>query len=176
MHMNYREKKCLIAYFSHAGMNYASGNLVNLSIGNTERAADMICTYTGGDLFHIRTAAVYPNDDYHKVVAIARKEKEEGARPALQNDIDNADTYDVVFLGYPIWCGTMPMAVWTFLEHHHFAGKIIKPFCTHEGSGWGRSLEDIHTLCPEATMEPGITLFGTTIMDAEDDIRRWIKG
>lgn len=173
--MNYREKKCLIAYFSHAGMNYASGKLVNLSVGNTERAAEMICKYTGGELFHIRTASVYPNDDYHKVVAIARQEKEANARPELQKDLPDVEEYDVIFLGYPNWCGTMPMAMWTFLEKHDFTNKIIKPFCTHEGSGWGHSLEDLHSLCPKAKIDNGITLFGTTIMDAEDDVKRWLR-
>ena len=72
--MDYQGKKCLIAYFSHAGMNYVSGKIVDLPVGNTERAAQMLRLFTGGDLFHIRTASVYPND-YQEVVKIARKEK-----------------------------------------------------------------------------------------------------
>lgn len=55
--MDYKGKKCLIAYFSHAGMNYVSGKIVNLKVGNTEQAAKMIGRMTGGDLFHIRAAA-----------------------------------------------------------------------------------------------------------------------
>lgn len=69
--MNYREEQCLIAYFSHAGWNYASGEIVDLPIGNTERVANMIRVYTGGNLFHIRTEMVYPNE-YRKVVEIAK--------------------------------------------------------------------------------------------------------
>lgn len=101
--------------FSHAGMNYVSGKIVDLPVGNTERAAQMLRLFTGGDLFHIRTASVYPND-YQEVVKIARKEKADNARPVLERDIDSIDDYDVIFLGYPNWCGTMPMALWTFLE------------------------------------------------------------
>lgn len=156
-------------------MNYASGKKVDLPVGNTERAADMIRKYTGGDIVHIRTVKAYPKDSYEDVVAMARKEKAENARPAIQTKVENLADYDIIFLGYPNWCGTMPMAVWTFLESHDFGGKVIKPFVTHEGSGWGHSLEDLHALCPTATIEPGLTLFGTTIMDAEDDIRRWLK-
>lgn len=172
--MDYREKNCLIAYFSHAGQNYASGKLVDLSVGNTERAARMIRQYTGGTLYHIRRDIPYPHD-YKETVAAARKEKADGARPSLERQLDSVAPYDVIFLGYPNWCGTMPMAVWTFLESHDFSGKIIKPFCTHEGSGWGSSLEDLHVLCPTAVIEQGLTLFGTTILDAEDDVRRWLR-
>lgn len=92
-------------------MNYVSGKIVDLPVGNTERAAQMLRLFTGGDLFHIRTASVYPND-YQEVVKIARKEKADNARPALEKDIPSIDDYDVIFLGYPNWCGTMPMALW----------------------------------------------------------------
>ena len=119
-------------------MNYVSGKIVDLPVGNTERAAQMLRLFTGGDLFHIRTASVYPND-YQEVVKIAKKEKADNARPVLERDIDSIDDYDVIFLGYPNWCGTMPMALWTFLESHDFTDKTIYPFCTHEGSGVGHS-------------------------------------
>lgn len=137
-------------------MNYVSGKIVDLPVGNTERAAQMLRLFTGGDLFHIRTASVYPND-YQEVVKIARKEKADNARPALEKDIPSIDDYDVIFLGYPNWCGTMPMALWTFLENHDFSGKTIYPFCTHEGSGVGHSLEDIHAPLPgcQTRQEPG---------------------
>lgn len=172
--MNYREEQCLIAYFSHAGWNYASGEIVDLPIGNTERVANMIRVYTGGNLFHIRTEMVYPNE-YRKVVEIAKQQKTNHERPKLKKMVECMEEYTVIFLGYPNWCGTMPMAMWTFLESYDLSGKIIKPFCTHEGSGWGHSLEDIHDICPQARIERGLTLLGTTILDAEDDVRRWLK-
>lgn len=172
--MNYREKNCLIAYFSHAGMNYVSGNIVNLPTGNTEQVANMIRRCTNGTLFHIRRDKAYPFA-YQDTVAEARREKEENARPAMEISLKDIEPYDVIFLGYPNWCGTMPMVLWTFLESYDFTGKIIKPFCTHEGSGWGRSLEDLHRLCPTARIEEGLTLFGTTVADAGDDVRRWLE-
>ena len=140
-------------------MNYVSGKIVDLPVGNTERAAQMLRLFTGGDLFHIRTASVYPND-YQEVVKIARKEKADNARPALEKDLPSIDDYDVIFLGYPNWCGTMPMALWTFLENHDFSGKTIYPFCTHEGSGLGRGVNDIRSLCPNATILEGLALRG----------------
>lgn len=124
--MDYKGKKCLIAYFSHAGMNYVSGKIVNLKVGNTEQAAKMISRMTGGDLFHIRAAAVYPHE-YKETVSLARHEWEKRLRPALARDLDDISGYDLVFLGYPNWCGTMPMAMWTFLENHDFSGKTIYP-------------------------------------------------
>lgn len=120
--MDYKGKKCLIAYFSHAGMNYVSGKIVNLKVGNTEQAAKMIGRMTGGDLFHIRAAAVYPHE-YKETVSLARHEWEKRLRPALSKDLDDISGYDLIFLGYPNWCGTMPMALWTFLENHDFPAK-----------------------------------------------------
>jgi flavodoxin len=66
--------------------------------------------------------------------------------------VENMDSYHVIFLGYPNWWGTMPMPVFTFLEEYDFSGKTIIPFCTHEGSGMGRSEKDIAKLCPKATI------------------------
>ena len=94
--------------------------------GQYGTGSQMLRLFTGGDLFHIRTASVYPND-YQEVVKIARKEKADNARPALEKDLPSIDDYDVIFLGYPNWCGTMPMALWTFLENHDFSGKTIYP-------------------------------------------------
>lgn len=172
--MDYKGKKCLIAYFSHAGMNYVSGKIVNLKVGNTEQAAKMIGRMTGGDLFHIRAAAVYPHE-YKETVSLARHEWEKRLRPALSKDLDDISGYDLIFLGYPNWCGTMPMALWTFLDNHDFSGKTIYPFCTHEGSGIGRSLEDIHELCPKAVLGSHLAILGSTVQDAEDDVRRWLN-
>ena len=100
---------------------------------------------------------------------------EKRLRPALSKDLDDISGYDLIFLGYPNWCGTMPMALWTFLENHDFSGKTIYPFCTHEGSGIGRSLEDIHELCPKAVLGSHLAILGSTVQDAEDDVRRWLN-
>ena len=70
---------------------------------------------------------------------VITKELNENTRPKLTNHVGNMDSYDKVFLGYPNWWGTAPMAVFTFLEEYDFSGKTIIPFCTHEGSGMGHS-------------------------------------
>lgn len=78
-----------------------------------------------------------------------------GARPELREYPDSLEPYDTVYLGYPNYWGTMPMPVFTFLEHFDFSGKTIRPFCTHEGSGLGHSVEDIRRLCPGAGWSRG---------------------
>ena len=81
----------------------------------------------------------------------------------------------MIYLGYPNYWGTMPMAVFTFLETYGFAGKIIRPFCTHEGSGLGSSLSDIRRLCPGATVKPGLAVHGSRIAEAEKTIEKWVS-
>jgi len=149
--MNYVSNNCLIAYYSRKGENYVKEDIVNLSRGNTEIAAKMIQTITGGDLFRIETATPYPKD-YTETTRVAQKEKSSNARPGLVGKVSGMDTYDVIFPGYPNWWRTMPMAVFTFLESYDFSKKTILPFCTHEGSGMGHSEKDIAKTLPDATV------------------------
>ncbi|ABP66710.1 hypothetical protein Csac_1097 [Caldicellulosiruptor saccharolyticus DSM 8903] len=154
--------KILIAYFSRKGNNYLNGRITNLPIGNTEIVAQKIQKLTGGDLFEIKPAKQYP-EDYYETIEIAKEEKRKNARPELANKLDDISPYEVVFLGYPNWWGTMPMAVFTFLESYDFTGKTIAPFCTHEGSGLGSSERDIKKLCPKANVLPGLAIRGSSV-------------
>lgn len=165
--------KCLIAHYSRKGENYVAGDIVDLPVGNTEVAAEMVRTATGGDLLRIETVDAYPQG-YHETTEVARKELRQNARPGLRDMPDNIDGYDVVFLGFPNWWGTPPMAVFTFLEAYDFAGKTIVPFCTHEGSGLGRSESDIRRACPGAKVLDGIAIRGGSVRGSADAIRRWI--
>jgi flavodoxin len=135
------ENNILVAYFSHTG--------------NTRVIANQIHENVGGDIFEIVTVDPYP-DDYNACVDKAKQEQDDNSRPELATKVENMDSYDVVFVGYPNWWGTMPMAVFTFLEEYDFSGKTIVPFCTHEGSGLGRSVEDIKELCPQSTILEGL--------------------
>lgn len=167
-------KKCLIAYFSHRGNNYVSGSIANLPVGNTEVAAKMIQEKTGGELFQIATVAAYPAD-YHETTEAAKKELNESARPALSTHMTDMDRYEVIFLGYPNWWGTMPMAVFTFLEKYNFTDKMIAPFCTHEGSGMGSSESDIKRLCTQAKVLNGLAIHGTNVNGSADKIAAWLN-
>lgn len=168
-----RGKKCLIAYFSRKGQNYVNGSIVNLPVGNTEVAAKMAQEVTGGDLFEISTVKTYPVD-YTETTEVAQDEKRKNERPELAAHVDNIDEYDVIILGYPNWWGTMPMAVFTFLEEYDFTGKTILPFCTHEGSSMGGSERDIKRICPSAKVEKGLAIHGGSVKSASGVIKSWL--
>ena len=135
----------------------------------------MIQEITGGDLFRIDTIKSYP-EGYDETTEVAKQELRSDARPELVNQVTNIDEYDIVFLGYPNWWGTMPMALWTFLESYDFSGKTIIPFCTHEGSGLGRSVRDITKLSPKAEVANAIAFRGGTVKTARGEVERWIQG
>jgi flavodoxin len=172
--MNLKEEKCLIAYYSRDGNNIVSGRIENLQVGNTEVVAKLIQEMTEGDVFCINTVNSYP-EDYTETTEVTKKELRDNARPELSSHVKNIDSYNVIFLGYPIWWRTMPMAVFTFLEEYDFSEKTIIPFCTHEGSGLGRSKRDITKFCPKATLLKGLAIHGSRISSAEKDITNWLS-
>ncbi len=165
--------KTLIVYFSRKGENYVNGSIVNLSVGNTEAAAKMAQEVVAGDLFEIKTVKTYPND-YTETTNVAQAEKNQNARPELTTHVENMDEYDTIILGYPNWWGTMPMAVFTFLEEYDFTGKRILPFCTHEGSGLGGSERDIKRVCKVANVEKGLAIHGGSVNSAAGNIKSWL--
>ena len=165
--------KSLIVYYSRKGENYLNGNIVNLTVGNTEVVAKKIQSLTGSDLFEIDTVKPYPND-YTETTNVAKDEKRGNARPKLTATVENIDSYDIIYLGYPNWWGTFPMVVFTFLESYDFSGKTIIPFCTHEGSGIGSSERDIKKLCPEAKVMSGLAIRGGSVNSADSIIKSWL--
>lgn len=172
--VNLNKEKCLVAYFSRAGNNYVSGKIVNLPVGNTKVVAGMIREITGGDVFRIDTVKSYPRD-YTATTNVAKKELNDNSRPGLSSHVENMESYNVIFLGYPNWWGTMPMPVFTFLEEYDLSGKTIVPFCTHEGSGLGRSEKDISKLCPKATLLKGLAVHGSHVSAAKKDVEGWLE-
>jgi len=176
--MEYKNKKCLIAYFSRKGNNYVDGRIVDLVVGNTEIVARLIHDRVAAEMFHIQTVDGYPAD-YTQTTEMAKVQLQCHARPEVTKTVPNMKDYDIIFLGYPNWWGSMPMAVFTFLESYDFSGKTIIPFCTHEGSGMGHSERDIRTCCPTAQILKGLPLRGSHVQAVGDDIvisiRHWLK-
>ena len=154
--------KILIVYYSRSGQNYVSGDIVNLTVGNTAAVAGIIRQKTGADVFEIKTVKSYPAG-YHETTEVAKKELREQARPEIVGGVDNIAQYDTIILGYPNWWGTMPMAVRSFLDKHDLSGKSILPFCTHEGSGMGRSVKDLKSALPKSDIKPGLPINGTRV-------------
>ena len=163
----------LIAYFSRKGQNYWDGSIKDLKKGNTEVVAEYIRKAVGGDLFEIETVKAY-DKDYYGCTAEAKKELYENARPELKSYKD-VGGYDVIFVGYPNWWGTMPTAVFGFLERCDLRGKIIAPFCTNEGSGMGSSERDLKRICVGATIEKGLPIRGCEAADSEKIVSDWAK-
>lgn len=143
---------------------------------NTRTMAEFIRSRVGGTAFHVATRQPYP-EDYRETTRIARAEQDSNARPELAATIppEEMKNYDVVFLGYPNWWGTIPMAMFTFLERHDLSGKTILPFCTHEGSGLGRGPDDIARLSPGATIRQGLAIRGSSIRGAQDQVDNWLR-
>jgi flavodoxin len=168
------DSKSIVVYFSRNGNNYLDGNIVKLPIGNTEVVAKKIQGMTGSDIFKIRTVRSYP-DDYTETTNVAQEEKKNNARPELAERMNDMDAYKVIFVGYPNWWGTMPMALFTFLESYDFSGKTIAPYCTHEGSGIGNSERDIKKLCPKATVLSGLAIRGGNVNKADKDLADWLE-
>lgn len=166
---------CLVAI---TGAN-AKNLTVYFSVsGNTERLANAIHENAGGDIVRIEPVNPYPVDDYHNksFTYQAQQEKTDGTRPEIKDMDINLDEYDTIFVGYPIWWGSMPMAVYTFFDKYDLSNKTIAPFNTHEGSGAGDSHGEIARLEPDATVVDGLPVRGgDTTNDLTDTVKNWLE-
>lgn len=164
----------LIVYFSRKGENYWNGSIKNLSKGNTEIVAEMIADITGGELFQVETVKTYA-EAYYECIDEAKKELREVARPELKQYCDDLDGCKNLVIGFPNWWGTMPMAMFTFLEHYDLSGKRIFPFCTNEGSGMGSSERDLKKICKGAEVKSGLSIHGAEAAQSRSKVEEWIK-
>ena len=155
-----QKPKVLIAYFSWSG--------------NTKKIAEQIKEITGGDLFEIETVTPY-STNYNKCVEDAKKEKEQNARPAIKNKVANMSEYDIVYIGYPNWWGTMPMPVLTFIDSYDFANKTLLPFCTHGGGGEQQCFKDFAKHTSKYTSKKGFLANGSSVDRAKPHVEKWIK-
>ena len=163
----------LVAFYSRADENYFGGTMKYISVGNTEKAAKMIAELTGADLFKIEQKVPYAAD-YYTCIDQAKKDLQAKARPELVSLPENLDGYDEIYLGYPNYWGTMPMAVYTFLEAFDFTGKKILPFCTHEGSGLAGTERDIKKATKGAEVTKGLAINGSAVDGAKQKIAGWV--
>ena len=112
---------------------------------------------------------------YMTCIEEAKRDLRAKARPELAAVPESIDKYDTVVLAYPNYWGTMPMAVYTFLERFDFTGKTILPLCTNEGSGMGGSERDIRRTCPGAAVKAGLSITGSSAADSEESVKRWLS-
>lgn len=164
----------IVIYFSRPGNNYVNGSIKNLPVGNTEIIAKFIQELTGAEIFKLEPARNY-SLDYTECTREAKAEQNSSARPELKSYPESLDKYDIIYLGYPNWWGTMPMCVYTFLERYDLSGHVIKPFCTHEGSGMGHSEADIKRECPNARVERGLAIHGADASRSRKLVENWLN-
>ena len=175
LNKNNTDSKILVVYFSRTGENY---NVGNVEVGNTAMVASYIKEYLKADSFEIIPTNKY-SDKYQECLDQATKEKDENARPEIQNKISNFDQYDTIFVGYPIWWGDMPMIMHTFFESYDFNGKKVIPFNTHEGSGDAGTYTTVQKDLPKANVTTdGLALDGKTARsdDGKQKTIDWLKG
>ena len=163
----------IVIYFSRSGENYFGGELKNIEKGNTEVIAEFIRELDGADLFKVEHATEYPAD-YMECIDVAKKEQQSDARPEIKETLNDIAEYDTVYIGFPNWWGTLPMPMFTQLEQLDFNGKIVKPFVTHEGSGFGSSQKDLAKLCEGAEIKKGLSIPGADVYDVKDTVDAWI--
>ena len=183
---NQSGSKILIAYFTWAENTQvenpeevdvdATTSASVLLPGNTAKMAGWIQQKVGGDLFSIVVSEPY-SSDYDECLDRAADEKAENARPELVNHVDNMEDYDVVFLGFPNWWYTAPMAIFSFIEEYDFSGKTVVPFCAHGTGGLAGSVTDITAALPDSTevLEP-IGVYRPDIDSAQPVINEWLEG
>jgi flavodoxin len=153
-------RKILVVYFSHSG--------------NTRELANQIHTSVGGDIIEIQPEKPYPSN-YFALVQRAKEERDADYKPALKTKIKNIASYDVIFIGSPIWGGTIPQPIVSFLSEYDLTGKTIVPFCTYGGSGQGRSVTDIAKLCPQTTVLEGFGVESKNVKNVQPEIANWLN-
>ena len=154
------ESKSIVIYFS--------------ATGTTKALAETIAETAGADIFEIVPSEPYTSEDlnYNNDNCRANLEmNDESARPAIADSIENIDEYDTIFLGYPIWWGTMPRIINTFLDTYDLSGKTVMPFCTSGGSGISTSVSAIRNAEPGADVKNGLRGSSST---TSNQIKEWL--
>ena len=166
--------KTLIAYFSRADENNFGGAMRYVKVGNTEIVVNGMKELIDADTFKIEMKNPY-SPVYMTCIEEAKKDLRAKARPELVSMPESIDAYDTVILAYPNYWGTMPMAVFTFLEAFDFTGMTILPLCTNEGSGMGGSERDIKKTCPGAEVKKGLSITGSQAANAKASVQKWLS-
>lgn len=167
--------KNLVVYFSMPD-NVDDSTVVidGETLGNTQYMAYVIQETVGVDIFRIEPETPYPTD-HDKLVDLAKEEQNDNARPKIKDMIENFDTYENIFVGYPNWWGDMPMILYSFFDEYDFSGKTIIPFNTHGGSSFSDTISTIKGLEPNAEVLDGKSISRNDIQDAEQEIVDWVN-
>lgn len=170
----------LVAYFSWADNAILAEDVDAVASpsviapGNVQQLAGWVQEETGGDLFAIRVNEPYPSD-WDECLARANQERGDQVRPALQEQVENLEQYDTVFLGYPNWWYGVPMALLTFLEENDLSGKQVYLFCSHGTGGLSNSVDIISEAIPNAVISDNIfDCYEEEASSSQEDIQSWV--
>ena len=146
--------------------------------GNTERVAKDIAEAAGADLFEIVPTEVYTSDDLdwtNPDSRVSREHDDESLRdvPLTTTDVPDWDSYDTVFIGYPIWWGIAAWPVDTFVKNNDFTGKTVIPFATSSSSGMGQSGSLLADMAGTGEWQEG-QRFSSGV--SSDDVQSWVNG
>lgn len=182
------EKKILIAYFTWADNTHvddpssvdptidAASSASIVAPGDTARLAGWIQQEVGGTLHSIVTEEPY-SSDYDICLDRAIEEHDNNTHPALRSSVSNMADYDIVFLGFPNWWYSCPMAILTFIEENDLSGKTIVPFCAHGTGGLAASLRDIKTALPEdCTVLKEFDVYRADVRSSRPALLEWLRG
>lgn len=162
----------LIVYFSHRRATYPE---LELEVGHTQRLAEFVRERVQADVFRVEPVEEYP-EDYDALDRMAQQEEQNRTYRHIAPGAPNTTRYSTVFLGYPIWWGAQPMPLQTFMRDHNLNGKTIVPFCTHEGSSFGNSLDVLDDYYPDARVLEGLAHRGIDVYEDIDGARRAVDG
>ena len=164
--------KSIVIFFSHAGDNYAVGNI---EVGNTKIVADYISEITGADQFEIVTHK-YDGMAYKPLIELAQEEAGNGELPPYEGEAPDLSQYDTVFIGGPVWWGTYPQVMFTLFRDINLDGKTVIPFTTHEGSGLASCARDVKKAFPNATVKGEFAIYGHEVRTGRAKVEKWING
>ena len=164
--------KSIVIFFSHAGDNYAVGNI---EVGNTKIVADYITELTGAAQYEIVTHK-YDGMAYTPLINLAKEEANKGELPPYEGEAPDLSQYDTVFIGGPVWWGTYPQVMFTLFRDINLDGKTVIPFTTHEGSGLASCVEDVKKSFPKANVAKGFSIYGHEVRSGKSKVEKWING
>ena len=146
--------------------------------GNTERVAKDIAEAAGADLFEIVPTEVYTSEDLNWTNSdsrVSREHDDESLRdvPLTTTEVPDWDSYDTVFIGYPIWWGIAAWPVDTFVKNNDFTGKTVIPFATSSSSGMGQSGSLLADMAGTGEWQEG-QRFSSGV--SSDDVQSWVNG
>lgn len=166
---DYKDKKSLIIYFIRADENYSVGYIDK---GNTEVIAEYIQKLTGADMFKVEPEIPYAKD-YDTCINEA-KERQTSHNAPIKEDIPDISSYEVIYIGSPVYWGDMPEELVTALKNVDLTGKVIRPFVTHEGSGLANIPSQIKEICKGAEVMNGLAIRGSAAGSSKNKVEEWL--